>query len=51
MSLSDCEKCWETPCCCGHDYKDWSTKRLMEFRDMFQKIIDERKQNGEKSIS
>jgi len=22
MSMSDCEKCWDTPCICGHDYKD-----------------------------
>lgn len=21
MSLSDCIKCWSTPCECGHDYK------------------------------
>lgn len=20
MSMSDCAKCWETPCACGHDY-------------------------------
>lgn len=22
--MSDCIKCWETPCSCGWDYKDWS---------------------------
>ena len=22
MAMSDCEKCWETPCCCGYDYKN-----------------------------
>jgi hypothetical protein len=21
MSLSDCTKCWETPCICGHEYE------------------------------
>jgi hypothetical protein len=21
MALSDCEKCWMTPCECGHEYK------------------------------
>ena len=28
MSLSDCPKCWETPCICGHDYKDYSDRKL-----------------------
>jgi hypothetical protein len=21
MSMSDCVKCWETPCVCGHEYE------------------------------
>lgn len=28
MALSDCPKCWETPCACGHEYRDWSIERL-----------------------
>ena len=24
MALSDCPRCWETPCVCGYEYKDWS---------------------------
>jgi len=24
MALSDCISCWNTPCDCGNDYKDWS---------------------------
>lgn len=27
MALSDCSKCWETPCMCGHGYEDWSVER------------------------
>lgn len=23
MSLSDCEKCWDTPCGCGWYFRDW----------------------------
>lgn len=26
MGMSDCENCWETPCSCGHDYKNMSKK-------------------------
>ncbi len=32
MSLSDCSKCWDTPCTCGYYYVDaswlWIIKRL-----------------------
>jgi len=24
MSLSACEKCWETPCVCGYAYRNYS---------------------------
>ena len=30
MSLSDCVKCWDTPCTCGYDYKDYSKRRRIE---------------------
>lgn len=42
MSLSDCIKCWETPCVCGHEYKDWSVEKLEEFIAMLQKVLDEK---------
>jgi hypothetical protein len=28
MSLSDCEKCWDTPCTCGWDYREWTVGQL-----------------------
>lgn len=43
MALSDCAKCWETPCVCGHEYKNWSNERLKEFIETLQNIIDSRK--------
>jgi hypothetical protein len=27
MALTDCDQCWETPCCCGYAYRDWSVDR------------------------
>lgn len=30
MSLSDCPKCWDTPCTCGHEYRDWDWDKKIE---------------------
>ena len=30
MSLSDCDHCWETLCCCGWKYRDWPRMRRVE---------------------
>ncbi len=43
MSLSDCEKCWDTPCTCGWDYRGWSKKRLREQIKMLQSVLKEKK--------
>jgi hypothetical protein len=26
MSLSDCIKCWDTPCSCGYEYRNYTKK-------------------------
>lgn len=31
MALSDCERCWETPCSCGYEYRHWSSENLIDF--------------------
>ncbi len=33
MSLSDCSKCWDTPCRCGYGYLSWSEKAIDDFID------------------
>jgi hypothetical protein len=47
--MSDCGKCWETPCICGYSYRNYSMERLIEMRDLFQRLIDVRNQRDELS--
>lgn len=42
MALSDCPECWNTPCTCGHEYKDWRLEDLIPLRDALTEIIDQR---------
>ena len=42
MGLSDCVKCWETPCRCGHDYRSWSVKELNELITTLQLVRDDK---------
>ena len=39
MSLSDCPKCWNTPCRCGHEYEGWTPKELREQIAMLQRVL------------
>lgn len=40
MSLSDCAKCWDTPCTCGWDYRDWSVKGIHKHINMLNKVLE-----------
>lgn len=31
MALSDCEKCWDTPCTCGWKYRNYTDEELARF--------------------
>lgn len=39
MAMSDCIKCWDTPCRCGHGYAHWSEKDLEDQIKMLQKVL------------
>ena len=39
MSLSDCIKCWDTPCTCGWDYRNYSIENLKERKRLLEKVI------------
>lgn len=42
--MSDCLKCWETPCMCGYEYKSRSLEYLIELRDVISKVIKEKQE-------
>lgn len=57
--LSDCPKCWDTPCRCGHSYEFLSKKEKIELcanilgldkRD-FEKCVDSLLETNEKEKS
>jgi hypothetical protein len=31
MAMSDCDKCWETPCKCGWEYRNDNKQKRMKF--------------------
>jgi len=51
MGLSDCSKCWETPCQCGWDYRNWTMKSLVRFRNMIEAIIQYKSNNPDACFS
>lgn len=40
MALSDCVKCWDTPCRCGWNYRTWTKDALNEFIKILQNVRD-----------
>lgn len=51
MSLSDCVKCWDTPCTCGWGYKNYSIEALEKRIKLFEKIIKFKKQFPDANFS
>lgn len=42
MALSDCEKCWETPCVCGYDYRKWNTDDIKKLIEVLHRVLSSR---------
>jgi len=40
MAMSDCEKCWETPCSCGYNFKISKYSRYKAPKAMAKYIVD-----------
>lgn len=37
--MFDCPNCWETPCICGHEYKDWTTEKIEKQIKILQQVL------------
>lgn len=42
MSMSDCVKCWDTPCTCGYGYEHWDEKKILDQIEMLKKVLNEK---------
>lgn len=47
MALSDCEKCWDTPCICGHSYRKWTAAALQKQIQVLEKVLKDVQQHEE----
>ena len=39
MSLSDCPRCWDTPCSCGYEYGSWSSDRIYQHIAILVRVL------------
>lgn len=51
MAMSDCDKCWDTPCTCGWDYRTWHVEALEQHVQMLQYVISWRKEHPDDKFS
>jgi hypothetical protein len=46
MSLSNCPKCWDTPCTCGYGYLDMTIEDLEKLKAAINLAIEYKKVNN-----
>lgn len=48
--INDCELCWNTPCTCGWEYRNYSIQELVKMQIMFTKLIEYKVNNSERVL-
>jgi hypothetical protein len=51
MALSDCPRCWDTPCSCGHEYYGWSRERILNQIAMMAQVFREKSGRDEDLVA
>lgn len=42
MALSDCPKCWDTPCICGHMYEQMPVETVRKIHEATGRVLADR---------
>jgi hypothetical protein len=47
--LTDCPKCWDTPCTCGHEYEQeyWTVERLKALIFVLLGVLKKKKRQSD----
>ena len=51
MAMSDCVKCWDTPCTCGWALRHYSLESLQEDKERIERAIQFKKEYPEAVFS
>jgi CHASE3 domain sensor protein len=51
MAMSDCIKCWNTPCQCGWEFRNVSIKGLEQYLNILQQVVTYRKNHPNAKFS
>jgi len=49
--ISDCSRCWNTPCMCGWDYRDWNMAQLLDLQNTINWVVAYRQQHPDAKFS
>ena len=45
MAMSDCIKCWNTPCQCGWEFRKYNIKGIEEYINVLKEVVKYKKKH------